>query len=144
MVLTTLSFGILSTCPNQLKLLLLICLIIFIFNYIFQFLICFKSPLSICLLCWAKYPSHYPPFEYHNFCLIFSFKTQHSDPYTTTDLIKTLYKFILNFLNISLLWNIFLFAKKARLPDAILSFISSSIRLSLVTILPRYLTLFTS
>jgi hypothetical protein len=27
-------------------------------NYISQLLICFESPLSICLLCWAKYMQH--------------------------------------------------------------------------------------
>jgi hypothetical protein len=43
------------------------------------------------------------------------------------------------FLDISLLWIIFWFAKEARLPAAILSFISSSIMLSLVTVVPRYL-----
>jgi hypothetical protein len=61
-----------------------------------------------------------------------SVKAQHSDPHTATGLIKALYNFILDFLDISLFWNIFLFAKKARLPVAILSFISSSIKLSLV------------
>jgi hypothetical protein len=76
--------------------------------------------------------------------LIFSVKTQHSEPYTTIGLIIVLYSFILNFLDTSLLWNIFLFAKKTRLPVAILSFISSSIRLSLITIVPRYLTMFAS
>ena len=29
---------------------------IFIINCFFQFFICFESPLSACLLCWAKYP----------------------------------------------------------------------------------------
>ena len=37
---------------------------IFVINCFFQFFICFESPLSICLLCWAKYPSQYLPFEY--------------------------------------------------------------------------------
>jgi hypothetical protein len=31
---------------------------------VFQFHICFESPLSICLLCWAEYSSQYPHFEY--------------------------------------------------------------------------------
>jgi hypothetical protein len=47
----------------------------------------------------------------NNFCLIFSVKVQHSDPYTATGLIRALYNFILDFLDISLLWNIFLFAR---------------------------------
>ena len=70
---------------------------------------------------------------------MFSVKTQHSDPYTTTGLIRALYNFILVFLDISLLWSIFWFAKEARLPAAILSLISSSIMLSLVTVVPKYL-----
>ena len=37
---------------------------IFVINCFFQFFICFESPLSVCLLCWAKYPSQYLPFEY--------------------------------------------------------------------------------
>ena len=74
----------------------------------------------------------------NNFCLMFSVKTQHSDPYTTTGLIRALYNFILVFLDISLFWSIFWSAKEARLPAAILSFISSSVRLSLVTVVPRY------
>jgi len=37
---------------------------IFIINCFFQFFICFESSFSICLLCWAKYPSQYLPFEY--------------------------------------------------------------------------------
>ena len=37
---------------------------IFVINCFFQFFICFESPLSACLLCWAKYPSQYLPFEY--------------------------------------------------------------------------------
>ena len=49
----------------------------------------------------------------NNFCLMFSVKTQHSDPYTTTGLIRALYNFILVFLDLSLLLSIFWFAKKA-------------------------------
>jgi hypothetical protein len=30
---------------------------IFFINCFFQFFICFESPLSVCILCWAKYPS---------------------------------------------------------------------------------------
>jgi len=37
---------------------------IFVINCFFQFFICFESSLSVCLLCWAKYPSQYLPFEY--------------------------------------------------------------------------------
>ena len=70
---------------------------------------------------------------------MFSVKTQHSDPYTTTGLTRALYNFNLVFLDVSLLWSIFWFAKEALLPAAILSFISSSIKLSLVTVVPRYL-----
>ena len=77
----------------------------------------------------------------NNFCLMFSAKTQHSDPYTTAGLIRALYNYILVFLDISLLRSIFWFAKEARLLAAILSFISSSIRLSLVTTVPRYLVI---
>jgi len=36
---------------------------IFLINCFFQFFICFESPLSVCLLCWAKYTSQYLPFE---------------------------------------------------------------------------------
>jgi len=35
---------------------------IFLINCFFQFFICFESPLSACLLCWAKQPSQYLPF----------------------------------------------------------------------------------
>jgi len=37
---------------------------IFIINCFIQFIVCFESPLSVCLLCWAKYPSQYLHFEY--------------------------------------------------------------------------------
>ena len=37
---------------------------IFVINCFSQFFNCFESPLSVCLLCWAKYPSQYIPFEY--------------------------------------------------------------------------------
>jgi hypothetical protein len=43
---------------------------------------------------------------------MFSVKTQHSDPYTATGLIRALYNFILVFLDISLLWSIFWLAKE--------------------------------
>ena len=53
-------------------------------------------------------------------------------------------QFSLVFLVINLLWNIFLFAKKDLLPAAILSFISSPMKLSAFIIVPRYLAEFTS
>jgi hypothetical protein len=28
---------------------------VFVINCFFQFFVCFESPLSVCLLCWAKY-----------------------------------------------------------------------------------------
>jgi len=37
---------------------------VFVINCFFQFFSCFESLLSVCLLCWAKYPSQYLPFEY--------------------------------------------------------------------------------
>ena len=49
------------------------------------------------------------------------------------------YNFSFAVLVMSLLWNIFLFAKKALFPTAVLSFISSSILLSVFTVNPRYL-----
>ena len=42
---------------------------IFVINCFFQLLIYFESPLSVCLLCWAKYPSQYIPLEYQYFLL---------------------------------------------------------------------------
>ena len=59
--------------------------------------------------------------------------------YVTTGLITEKHNFSFAFLDISLLWNIFLFTKKALFPRAILSFISSSIVLSVFTVDPRYL-----
>ena len=70
---------------------------------------------------------------------MFSVKTQHSNPHTATGLFGALYNFILVVLDIGLLWSIFWFANEARLSAAIPSFISSSVRLSLVTVVPRYL-----
>jgi len=52
----------------------------------------------------------------NNSCLMFSVKTQHSDQYTATGLIRALYNFILAFIDIGLLWSIFWFAKDPRLP----------------------------
>ena len=57
----------------------------------------------------------------------------------TTGLIIENYTFNFAFLDMSLLWNIFLFAKKALFPREILSFISSSIVLSVFTVDSRYL-----
>jgi len=62
-----------------------------------------------------------------------------SHAYVTTGLITEQYNFNFAILDISLLWNIFLFVKKALFPRAILSFISSSIVLSVFTDDPRYL-----
>ena len=140
MVLATLSLVILSTCPNQLSRLY------FIYLTVFSLLIASSSSSSVLSL--------HSPFAFcvapnillniflsitNNFCLMFSVKTQHSDPYTATGLIRALYSFILVFLDISLLWSVFWFAKEARLSAAVLSFISSSIRLSSVTVVPSYL-----
>ena len=106
-VLATLSLVILSTCPNQLSRLYVIYLTIF------SLLIASSSSSSVLSL--------YSPFAFcvgpnillniflsntNNFCLMFSAETQHSDPYTTTDLTRALYNFILVFLDISLLWSI--------------------------------------
>jgi len=108
MVLTTLSFGILPTCPNQLNLLLLICLTIFSYLITFSsssFVLSLHCPSVFCV--GPNIVLNILLSNTNNFCLIFSIKTQHLVPYTTTDLIKALYNFILDFLNISLLWNIF-------------------------------------
>ena len=88
-----------------------------------SFVLSLHSPLAVCVgpnILLNIFLSNI-----NNFCLMFSVKTQHSDPYTTTGLIRALYNFMLVFLDISLLWNIFWFAKEARLPAAVLSFISS-------------------
>jgi len=140
MVLATLSLVILSTCPNQPSRLYFIFLTIFsllIAFYSSSFVLSLHSPLAFCVrpnILLNIFLSNT-----NNFCLMFSVKTQHSDSYTTAGLIRALYNFILVFLYISLLWSIFWFAKEAQLPAAILSFISSSIRLPLVTVVPRYL-----
>ena len=57
----------------------------------------------------------------------------------TTGLITEKYNFSYAFLDISLLCSIFLFAKNALFPRAVLSFISSSILLSVFTVDPRFL-----
>jgi len=61
-----------------------------------------------------------------------SFSVHVSHAYVTTGLITEQYNFNFALLDISLLWNIFLFAKKALFPRAILSFTSSSIVLSVL------------
>ena len=133
MVLATLSLVILSTCPNQLRRLYFMYLTIFSLLIAFsQFFICFESPLSVAFCVGPNILLGIFLSNTNNFCLIFSVKTQHSEPYTTAGLIRALYNFVLVFLVIILLRSIFWFAKEARLPAVILSFISSSIRLSLV------------
>jgi len=101
---------------------------IFVINCFFQssFVLSLHSPLAFCVgpnILLNIFLSNT-----NNFCLMFSAKTQHSDPYTTTGLIRA-FGLILVFLDISLLWSIFWFAKEARFPAAIVSFISSSVRL---------------
>ena len=143
MLLTTLSSGILSTCPTQLSLLTFnVPYYIFMVNQVFQLLVCSLSPFVFCV--GPKILLNNLISNTNNFCLMFSVNTQHSDLYTATGLITVWYSLSLVFLVISLLWNIFLFAKKVLLPAAILSFISSSITLSAFIIVPRYLTEFTS
>jgi len=140
MVLATLSLVILSTCPNQLSRLYFVYLTIFSLLIVFSsssFVLSLHSPFAFCVgpnILFNIFLSNT-----NNFCLMFSVKTQHSDPYTATGLMRALYNFILVFLDINLFWSIFWFAKEARLPAAILTFISSSIKLSLVTVVPRYL-----
>ena len=100
-----LSLVILSTCPNQPSRLY--------FMYLTMFSLLIASSSSSVVL------SLYSPFAFcvgpnillniflsntNNFCLMFSVKTQHSDPFTTTGLTRALYNFILVFLDISLLW----------------------------------------
>ena len=110
MVLATLSLVILSTCPNQLSRLYFMYLIIFSLLITFSsssFVLSLHSLLALCVgpnILLNIFLSNT-----NNFCLIFSVKTQHSDPYTTTGLIRALYNFILVFLDISLFWSIFWF-----------------------------------
>jgi len=66
--------------------------------------------------------------------VIVSFNIHVSHAYVTTGLITKKYNFSSAFLDKSLLGNIFLFAKKALFPTAILSFISFSIVLSVFTL----------
>jgi len=124
MVLATLSLVILSKCPNQLSRLYFIYLTIFS-------LLTASSNSSFVLSLHLPFAFYVGPnillniflSNASNFCLMFSVKTQHSDPYTATaGLTTALYNFILVFLDISLLWRVFWFAKEARLPAAILSF----------------------
>jgi hypothetical protein len=70
---------------------------------------------------------------------VVSFSVHVSHGYVTTGLITEQYNFNFAMLDINLLWNIFLFVKKALFPRAILSFISSSVVLFVLTADPRYL-----
>jgi len=77
MILGTLSFEILSICPNQLNLLLLMCLTIFSYLIAFSsslFVLSLHSPSAFCVG-----PNILPNIflsNTNNFCLIFSVKTQ--------------------------------------------------------------------
>ena len=117
---------------------------LFMVNQAFQLLVffCLHSPFVFCV--GSKILLNNLLSNTNNFCSMFSVNTQHSDPYTSTGLITVWYSLSLVFLLISLLWNIFLFAKTDLFPAAILSFISSSIKLSAFIIVPRYLAEFTS
>jgi len=66
--------------------------------------------------------------------VVVSFSVHVSHAYVTIGLISEQYNFNFAILDISLLWNIFLFAKKALFRRVILSFISSSIVLSVLTV----------
>ena len=113
MLVTTLSSGILSTCPTQLSLLLLMCLTIFSWLIRFSsssFVFCLHSPFVFCV--GPKVLLNNLLSNTNNCCLMFSVNTQHSDPYTATGLFTVRYSLSLVFLLISLFWNIFLFAKK--------------------------------
>ena len=88
MLLTTLSSEILSTCPTQLSLLLLMCLTIF--SWLIRFsnyssVFCLHSPFVFCV--GPKILLSNLLSNTNNFCLMFSVNTQHSDSYTTTGLI---------------------------------------------------------
>ena len=72
-----------------------------------------------------------------------SFIVHISHAYVTTGLITEQCNFNFAILDISLHWNILLFAKTALFPRAILSSISSSIVLSALTVEPRYLNYLT-
>ena len=104
MLLTTRSSGILSTCPTQLSLLLLMCLTIFSWLISFSntsFVFCLHSPFVFCV--GPKIILNDLLSNTNNFCLMFSVNTQHSDPYTTIGLITVWYSLSLVFLVISLL-----------------------------------------
>jgi hypothetical protein len=68
-----------------------------------------------------------------------SFNIPVSHKYVTIGLITELYSFNFALFDMRLLWNIFLFAKYTLFPKAILSYISSSIVLSVLPMDPRYL-----
>jgi len=107
MVLATLSLVILSTCPNQPSHLYCIYLTIFLLLIVSSnssFVLSLHSLFAFCVgpnILLNIFLSNT-----NNFCLMFSVKTQHSDPYTTTGLTRALYNFILVFSDISLLWSI--------------------------------------
>ena len=89
MVLATLSLVILSTCPNQLNRLYFMYLTISSLLIAFSsssFVLSLHSPFAFCVgpnILLNIFLSNT-----NNFCLMFSVKTQHSYPYTTTGLIR--------------------------------------------------------
>ena len=101
MVLATLSLVILSTCPNQTSRLYFIYLTIFSLLIAFSissFVLSLHSPFAFCVGPNILLNIFLP--NANNFCLMFSVKTQHSDPYTTTGLIRNkwhLVGFIFNY-----------------------------------------------
>ena len=89
MILATLSLVILSTCPNQLGRLYVMYLTIFSLLIAFSissFVLSLHSPFAFCVGPNILLNIFLP--NANNFCLMFSVKTQHSDPYTTTGLIR--------------------------------------------------------
>ena len=81
MVLATLSLGILSTCPNQLNLLLLMCLTILSYPIAFSsssFVLSLHSPFAFFV--GQNILLNILLSNTNNFCLMFSVNTQHSDP----------------------------------------------------------------
>jgi len=86
MVLATISLVILSTCPNQLSRFYFMYLTIFsllVASSNFSFVLSLHSPFAFCVgpnILLNIFLSNT-----NNFCLMFSVKTQHSDPYTTNE-----------------------------------------------------------